>query len=537
MKMYRFLIVDDDIHVVEGITFDLNMDKLCISELHTAYNARQAKEVFEQHQVDILLCDIEMPQGSGLELLAWVKTHYAETEAVIITSHADFRYAKEAIELGSLEYLLKPVLAVDLEKAIEKATGKIRQTSESNHYHRLWLRHHPLIIESFWLDLLHNTIPSNPDVVKESMAERNLPYTDKMNFVPIIVSIQRWHKTLSPRDEKIMEYALRKSAAEMIVYSNPQGVIVPLSKGRLLLVFAFGEGDGTDSEKLRLDCEAYIESCHRYFYCDLCCYIGNTVQAHDMPRMVENLTALEQNNVAFDNRTFLWEMETRMPRPITLPDMNLWSAMLKNGTKERILHEAREYLEGLTKSGDIGLQALHQFQLGFLQMTYFVLNLKGIHAHQLFSDRKSMDMEAKATRSITDLMAWLNHTVEKAIAQAEVAAKANGIVQNVKTYIARNLDQEEMSRDVIAAQAFMNPDYLSRIFKRETGLSISDYVLQERIARAKELLSKTEMPVSSVATAVGYSNFSHFTKIFRKYTDRNPMDYRQYIQSSDQSQA
>lgn len=96
-----------------------------------------------------------------------------------------------------------------------------------------------------------------------------------------------------------------------------------------------------------------------------------------------------------------------------------------------------------------------------------------------------------------------------------------------------------MSRDVIAAQAFMNPDYLSRIFKRETGLSISDYVLQERIARAKELLSKTEMPVSSVATAVGYSNFSHFTKIFRKYTDRNPMDYRQYIhiQSSDQSQA
>ncbi len=531
--MYRLLIVDDDIHIVEGITFDLDTEKLDISGLYTAYNVRQAMEVFRQHPVDILLCDIEMPQGSGLELLAWVKEHYPETEAVIVTSHADFRYAKEALELGSIEYLLKPVLAADLERAIGKATGNIRKTSQSNHFHRLWLRHHPLIVESFWLDLMRHTIPSTPAAVREAMAERNLPYAEGMLFLTVLVSVQRWHKSLSPRDEKIMEYALRKSAVEMLIDPDPHGVVVPLDKGRLLLIFAFTEGEAASPEKLKQDCEAYIGSCNGYFYCDLCCYIGKAVQAYEVPRIVEGLAALEQNNVAFDNRVFLWEEESRAAGPVALPDMNVWSAMLKSRAKDRILHETADYLRLLTETHEAGSQALRQFQLGFLQMTYYVLNLKGVQAHQLFGDQLSAELSAKATRSVTDLMAWVSHMLDKALAQADVASKTGGIVEIVKAYIARNLDQEEMSRDVIAAQAYLNPDYLSRIFKRETGLSISDYVLQERISRAKELLSKTDMPVSAVATSVGYFNFSHFTKIFRKYTTCNPMEYRLQSRSEE----
>ncbi|WP_054023830.1 response regulator [Bacillus sp. FJAT-28004] len=529
--MYRLLIVDDDIHVVEGITFDLDLEKLGISELYTAFNVRQAKEVFQRHPVDILLCDIEMPQGSGLELLAWVNEHYPQTETVFVTSHADFRYAKEAIELGSLDYLLKPVLVSDLERAIGKATGKIHQTSEANHYHRLWIRHHPLIIESFWLDLLHRTIPSNPVAVKEKMAERNLPYTDRTTFLPVIVSVQRWHKELSPRDVKIMEYALRKCAEEIIVGSDSKAAIVPLDRGRLLLVFALGEGDIAVPEELERHCETYIDCCRRYFYCDLCCYIGKVVQAHEIPEMYENLAALEYNNVAFDNKVFLWQGIARTDGQVRLPDMNLWSTMLKSGAKERILNEAADYLDRLTKTGGMDLQALRQFQMNFLQMAYFVLSLRGIQAHQLFSDRKSTDLSILATRSVTDMMALVHHTVDKAIAQTEAAAKTNGVVEDVKKYIALNLGLDEMSRDVIAAQVFLNPDYLSRIFKKETGFSISDYVLQERIRVAKELLSKTDMPVSGVAITVGYSNFSHFTKIFKKYTESNPMEYRHLMQA------
>jgi two-component system response regulator YesN len=71
--MYRLLIVDDEIHAVNGIKSGLQWDELSIVEIHTAYNNRQAKEVFAEHEIDLMICDIEMPQGNGLELLAWVR--------------------------------------------------------------------------------------------------------------------------------------------------------------------------------------------------------------------------------------------------------------------------------------------------------------------------------------------------------------------------------------------------------------------------------------------------------------------------------
>ena len=67
------LIVDDDKLVVEKLVEGVNWKQLGIGIVLTAYNIRQAKEILEEARVDILLSDIEMPQGSGLELLEWVR--------------------------------------------------------------------------------------------------------------------------------------------------------------------------------------------------------------------------------------------------------------------------------------------------------------------------------------------------------------------------------------------------------------------------------------------------------------------------------
>ncbi len=63
---YHMLIVDDEIHAIEGVKSDLDLNKLGITNLFTAFNIRQAKDIFIEGSIDILLCDIEMPQGSGL---------------------------------------------------------------------------------------------------------------------------------------------------------------------------------------------------------------------------------------------------------------------------------------------------------------------------------------------------------------------------------------------------------------------------------------------------------------------------------------
>jgi two-component system response regulator YesN len=72
----------------------------------------------------------------------------------------------------------------------------------------------------------------------------------------------------------------------------------------------------------------------------------------------------------------------------------------------------------------------------------------------------------------------------------------------------------------------LNPDYLTRVFKKETGLSISDYVMGQRLGMAADLLSSTDLPVGAIAAKVGYANFSHFSRMFKKHTGLGPIEYR-----------
>lgn len=76
----------------------------------------------------------------------------------------------------------------------------------------------------------------------------------------------------------------------------------------------------------------------------------------------------------------------------------------------------------------------------------------------------------------------------------------------------------------------MNPAYLSRLFRRETGFSLTDYLVRLRITKAKAELEKTNNRVSDVALNVGYANFSHFSKLFKKMTGLTPQEYRKKYQ-------
>ncbi|MDQ8736497.1 response regulator [Paenibacillus sp. LHD-38] len=528
--MYRLLIVDDEKHIIEGMKFDLDLSKNEISKLYTANNMRQAIQVFNEHPIDIMICDIEMPQGNGLELLTWVREHHPATETIFLTAHEDFKYAKQAIQLGSLEYLIKPALVDELEAAIAKAKQKISKQSELHHVNQLWSQNHPLLVERFWMDLLDQTIPSHKKVIQEAAEQRNLIYSETMTFLPVLISVQRWHKQVSMRDEKILEYALKNSAKEMIVQQVTDGQLIPVGRGKILVILYFETFNEEITEHLVRCAEAYIASCAQYFYCDLCCYIGTDGYMHEVMSIVHDLIALDNNNVAFNNKVFSLFGESASSVQIKLPDMRVWSAMLKKGTKEKIIAEATEFLENSVRTEHLDANALRQFYEDFLQMTYFVLNLKGIQAHQLYCDEVSLALSRNATRSVTDLIAWIRHTVEKAKDQAEAVEEATSVIESVKKYIAAHLAQLDLSREEMAEHVYLHPDYLSRFFKKETGMSITDYLLNERVNMAKELLSKSDMAIGSVALSVGYSNFSHFSKMFKKATNMNPNDYRQQSQ-------
>jgi two-component system response regulator YesN len=143
-----------------------------------------------------------------------------------------------------------------------------------------------------------------------------------------------------------------------------------------------------------------------------------------------------------------------------------------------------------------------------------------------------MELEKNATSSIKDMEIWIKHVVEKTERSLEQQDQGECFVEKIRQYIMAHLDEDDMSRQTIANHLHFSPDYLDRVFKKETEASISDYIFQTRMKKAEELLVLTNLPVSVIASTVGYSHFSHFSKMFKKSSGHNPSDFRKLFGKS-----
>ena len=123
----NLLIVDDEYYSVELLKGILDWKGMGFKEVYTAYSMMQAQDVLKSKNVDIMLCDIEMPRGTGLDLLEWIRDQKYQIECIFLTCHAKFDYAQSAIKLDSVDYLLKPVADAPLKDAISRAIRRMNK--------------------------------------------------------------------------------------------------------------------------------------------------------------------------------------------------------------------------------------------------------------------------------------------------------------------------------------------------------------------------------------------------------------------------
>lgn len=130
--MTTILIVDDHKHLAESLATTIPWDTHGVDEVRQAYSGMEAVETFEREPIDILITDIRMPVMSGIELIRIVRARYPQTDCILLTGHAEFEYARQAIELETAHYLLKPVKHDELVDAVTKLIGRRRLRSATD---------------------------------------------------------------------------------------------------------------------------------------------------------------------------------------------------------------------------------------------------------------------------------------------------------------------------------------------------------------------------------------------------------------------
>ncbi|WP_044913326.1 response regulator transcription factor [Butyrivibrio sp. WCE2006] len=117
----QVLLVDDDRFVIAALQKGIAWESLGITEVFTANNINSAKEIMESNDIDLLLSDIDMPHGTGLDLLKYIREQGNNVPTIFLTNYADFSYAQKAVELRSFHYFLKPIDYAELTRIIKKA--------------------------------------------------------------------------------------------------------------------------------------------------------------------------------------------------------------------------------------------------------------------------------------------------------------------------------------------------------------------------------------------------------------------------------
>ena len=121
------ILVDDEEVAVNALKRRVDWKKYGIDEVYIAYSMQEAQSVFGEKVVDIMISDIEMPQGNGLDLFEWVKSYYPAVECIYVTCHPEFDYMRRALRLGSADYVLKPVDYEELDGILHQVAERVRR--------------------------------------------------------------------------------------------------------------------------------------------------------------------------------------------------------------------------------------------------------------------------------------------------------------------------------------------------------------------------------------------------------------------------
>lgn len=519
----NILLVDDDAHVLESIEKRLDWEELRIQERYTALNAAKARQILLEYPIDIVLCDIEMPRETGLDLLAWIRQENLEVQCLLLTSYADFQYAQRALILECVDYFLKPVDYNKLSEGLKRAAQKVRDSRKYEMYekeNRLKKRTSTSSQELFWSRLLSGFIPPSREEIEAEIHKHHLPYSAD-DYVAVCM--------VKPASVDIMEKVEWKNILTGIYQSWKSSEEYPLQavlfweKDLWILVI----GGGAADRRLRPDLGELLVRRVRQANggCNAVCGIGDWCMLDDFYGQAEDLQNLIRRRGANSSHVFCqWDVERR-EIAYCPPQLKQWETLLSQGEKERLKDQVRDYLRRQELECGMNRQTLKQFRLDITQLVYAFLRQHEIQAHMVFHNTENDKLYRSAVNSSLAMRAYTDYLLNQAFVYRELCEEPQSAINQLIKYINEHY-QEELSREELAALVCLNPDYLSRKFKEKMKISISGYIMNCRVDKAKELLRSTRMPINAVALETGYDNFAYFARVFRSRTGMSPNEYR-----------
>lgn len=522
------LIVDDQRDVALSIKNSVEWQKFSIKEVFVAFSADEARNIMEEHVVHIMLCDIEMPKENGLTLFRWVHEKKKEIECVFLTAHAEFEYAQEALHLGSFDYILQPAKPEQIEEVIHKICMKIVRNSnyvKLRNREGLIKEQKGLLLDGFIMELIQEKEQKEKLGQKISMfMEQNY---HQLQVCPVLLHITRWKTNVGEWESHLIRKTLENILKE--IFGDYEVLLSRIDKSHYCFLLGYEEG-AQEQSTIILGLNKFHEFTLHYMEFEAALYCGDSADCLELYQNIHRLLKQEKNNVMLLSKVF-YDFSDSTVQDLTgdllLLHIEQWESWLEGGLGKRVKEEIVKYIIEVQKKGEISVVLLKKLHTNFTKAFYCALGNQRISVDHVFEGNYSYEQFLESYYHYQTFMEAVNYVLsylEKAL-EKQLESEENQIEKAI-LYIRNHIDKN-INRSEVAAHVFLNPEYLSRYFKKKTGYMLKDFIQKEKIQFAKNLLETTNLSVSIVASKVGFNNFSHFSTVFRKLEGKTPQEYRQ----------
>ncbi len=526
----RLLIVDDDIPTTQVVRDCVLKMGLPIAETQIAHNVVTAKAMLEQQAFDIVICDIEMPRYTGIDLLEWVRAQGGKQEFIFLTCHENFSYAAQAIRYKAEAYIIKPVNYDALRAALTQAVEKIEYQAElmrRSEYGELWLERGERMENTLWREFVFadTAIGTRPEKPREEHRKANIRFD--IQYQLVLCAVLNTNLARQKWDEPTFRYAAGNIVGELLFGRPSYARVFGYSRSDRVYIAAVVDA----SEHTYHRCERLAETCSKYLQCDMTVYMSAPCP---ITQICDQRLFWEQADINNVVRTVPVvenaDQLMRQTQGIFL-DTQALMELLRRGKPLETVNAMRKTLDAAERSGRISVRTLQSIRHDFTQVVFSYLSQEHILAHELFSEKGAKQLEAACENSVFDMLKWIDYVVKKGIDTVLQTRKSETVAEKIKRYIEENCS-EEFSRETVGEYVYLSPGYAARIFKQETGKSMRDYANECRIGRAKQMLAAGGRSISEIAVAVGFDNFSYFSTLFKKYAGCSPSEFMRQDEAS-----
>lgn len=518
--MYKLLIVDDEPIVRLGFKSLVNWEENNIEVSFEASNGQQALEILKKNSdIDLVVTDINMPIMDGLQLIENIKSLEIDPSIVVLSAYDDYELVRRAFKLGVRDYIIKYKMnPQNTLSIIKKILSTINKKESNNKTFYQFKRARRNFLRNVVMGISQADLEETAKELKIEIEDRDIVICSM-----VIDNYTNLKKRYIDGDLNSALKSIKNSVDQVMIEGNE---IIAISPEEFILFLTLNcYSRPTIEEQL----SSIRQSLNNYLNIDVT--IGISPPCKELNDLFQ-LFKISQKNVNL--RFILGKGKNIFPEDSSSVYQTS-SVPLQPMVKELFQYFDKMNSEATNKQLDKILSLIEHFQAeNITELLYEYSKLIILFNNHIIDYDPGADIyidanaynKLKEFETTNEVHSWIKEYVLGIFKDINNRKqRISPIIKEARIYIEKNFMDKNIL-DSMCKNLQINKSYFSTLFSQEINISFSNYLNQIRVKQAKELLSTTNLRVYELCEEVGYSNTEHFSRVFKKETGFSPSQYR-----------